>query len=404
MKIPKKPENEKQRLEALYSYSILDTLPEEDFDNLTAISAEICQTPISLVSLVDKDRQWFKSHHGTDAKETPRDHAFCGHAINEPNELFIIEDARSDDRFADNPLVTGDPHIIFYAGIPLVNENGLALGTLCVIDNKPKQLSPTQKDALKALARQVMIVITLRRQNLLLNETKESLLVRNEELDRFAMLAAHDLKSPLNNITSLSEMLLTDEAHHLSENELKIFSAIHASSIQLRTLVDDLLMHSRSEKLMTKDATTFCLRQLIDEISALFQSQIKLDIVLEPHESELYMNRIWLHRILINLISNSIKYNDHPTVRIIIKCSVSKEGVALNIADNGWGIRESEQDKVFGLFQTAVHADRFGDKPNGVGLATVKKLIESAKGTIGMTSVLGQGTEFNIWIPTIQRT
>ena len=136
---------EEERLLALDSYSILDTLPEADYDNITEIAAQICGTPISLVSLIDLKRQWFKSHHGLDVTETPREYAFCAHALNYSDTIFEIPDARNDIRFSDNPLVTNDPHVIFYAGVPLLTDDGLPLGTLCVIDNKHNKLTNAQK-------------------------------------------------------------------------------------------------------------------------------------------------------------------------------------------------------------------------------------------------------------------
>lgn len=167
------PSEENLRINALRSYDILDTLPEQDYDNITQLAAEICQTPISLVSLVDEDRQWFKSNHGLAARETPRDYSFCAHAIINPTETFVISDSRQDERFSQNPLVTGDPNVIFYAGTPLVDENGYALGSLCVIDNVPKQLSESQKSALKILARQVVNLLTIRKQNKELKQKDE---------------------------------------------------------------------------------------------------------------------------------------------------------------------------------------------------------------------------------------
>ncbi|MER3329975.1 MAG: GAF domain-containing protein, partial [Candidatus Kapaibacterium sp.] len=154
---------ENERLKELESFSILDTLPEEDYDNLTAIAAQICGTPISLVSLLDDKRQWFKSHHGLGVSETPKEFAFCAHAINDNDKVFMIKDAREDERFYDNPLVTDEPFVIFYAGIPLVTDDGLPLGTLCVIDHEPKVLSQSQIDALKALSEQVMNLLRLRK-------------------------------------------------------------------------------------------------------------------------------------------------------------------------------------------------------------------------------------------------
>ncbi len=155
------PQNEPDRLLALEAFGLLDTPPEPEYDDLTHLAATICDAPIALVSLVDSCRQWFKSKHGIDACETHRDTAFCSHAIHQPT-LFEIPDATLDPRFWDNPLVQGEPHIRFYAGMPLATPGGYNVGTLCVIDREPRQLSETQRNALRVLARQVMAQMTLR--------------------------------------------------------------------------------------------------------------------------------------------------------------------------------------------------------------------------------------------------
>lgn len=154
--------DEPARLAALHNLAILDTLPEQGFDDITLLAAHICETPIALVSLVDTARQWFKSRVGLDATETPRDVAFCAHAILQPEEIFVVPDASRDARFAHNPLVTGDLSIRFYAGTPLVMPDGHALGTLCVIDRRPRDISIAQKAALAALGRQVVAQLLLR--------------------------------------------------------------------------------------------------------------------------------------------------------------------------------------------------------------------------------------------------
>ncbi len=157
-------ENEPERLKALREFEILDTLPEPAFDDLTALAAHICEAPIAVISLVDEHRQWFKSKVGLDATQTPRDVAFCAHAILQP-DLFVVQDALTDKRFADNPLVTSDPHIRFYAGSPLVTDEGHALGTLCVIDRVPRTLKPDQEQALRVLTRHVTLQLELRRKS-----------------------------------------------------------------------------------------------------------------------------------------------------------------------------------------------------------------------------------------------
>jgi diguanylate cyclase (GGDEF)-like protein len=157
------PATEPARLEALRHYEILDTLPEQAYDDITRIAAYIAQSPIALISLIDADRQWFKSRVGLDAPETPRDFAFCAHAILTPDQPLIVPDATRDHRFADNPLVTGEPRIRFYLGTPLVTTDHHALGTLCVIDRVPRELTVEQVHALGALSRQVVAQFDLRR-------------------------------------------------------------------------------------------------------------------------------------------------------------------------------------------------------------------------------------------------
>lgn len=154
---------EEVRLAELEAYAVLDTDPEPIYDDIAFIASQICDTPIALISLLDKTRQWFKSRVGLDVTETPRDLAFCAHAIWEPTELMVVPDATRDDRFSSNPLVTSDPNIRFYAGAPLLTASGNALGTLCVIDREPRELTSAQRETLAALSRLVMEHFELRR-------------------------------------------------------------------------------------------------------------------------------------------------------------------------------------------------------------------------------------------------
>ena len=169
---PPVPRNEARRLKILWQYDLLDTVPEEIFDDLTEMAARICEAPIALISLIDEKRQWFKSKVGVTINETSRDISFCVYAITQEN-LFIVPDATLDPRFAKNPLVTSDPKIRFYAGAPLITPDGHALGTLCVIDKVPRELREDQKQALRILARHVVSQLELRRRSRELAEAKK---------------------------------------------------------------------------------------------------------------------------------------------------------------------------------------------------------------------------------------
>lgn len=387
--------SEKKRLAALDSYSILDTLPEEDYDNLTAIAAEICDTPISLVSLLDDKRQWFKSHHGLGAKETPKEFAFCAHAINQDDDIFIVQDSRTDERFHDNPLVIGDPRVIFYAGVPLFTEDRLPLGTLCVIDHKPKLLSQGQMNSLKALSQQVMNLLHLRKSNMMLEKSVEDLQEKNGELEKFAYIAAHDLKSPLNTINTTAELFTECYASKFDEDGKKMLGFIHKASKKLTGLIDGLLNYSKSESLLKEEVSNIDLQVLRNDISGLFSYDNSMLLELNSELDNITMNKAALHQILINLVTNAIKYNDKDEVEIQIKISENEDFYEFCVQDNGPGIALEEQDKIFQIFKVLAPTDRFGDAGNGIGLATVKKIIQKLGGTINIESVRGEGCQFN---------
>jgi len=201
--------NEAKRLRELDSYQILDTDSEQAYDDIIELASEICETPIALVTLLDDKRQWFKSKIGIEAVELPRATAFCSHAILQPEKLFLVGNTQTDERFADNPLVTGEPHIRFYAGAPLVTETGEALGTLCVIDREPRELSEKQKLSLRVLARQVVAQLELRRtiRRMRENDAHQQLIEKalRESENRFQAF--------MNNTPAVAYM--KDEAGHL---------------------------------------------------------------------------------------------------------------------------------------------------------------------------------------------
>lgn len=177
------PANEARRLKVLWQYEVLDTVPEAVFDDLVELASAVCDAPIALISLVDESRQWFKAKVGLSTNETSRDVSFCAHAIMQPG-LFIVPDATKDPRFADNPLVIAEPRIRFYAGAPLVTPDGHALGTLCVLDQRPRELSEAQRKALQVLARLAVTQLELRRHAKELAQAREDTQFLKQELEK----------------------------------------------------------------------------------------------------------------------------------------------------------------------------------------------------------------------------
>lgn len=395
---PTEPENEKERLENLKSFSILDTLPEEDYDNITKIAAEICNMPIALISLVDDKRQWFKSHHGLEATETPKEYAFCAHAINDPKNVFVVQDARKDERFHDNPLVSGDPEVVFYAGVPLTSENGLPLGTLCVIDHKPNLLSQSQIQTLSALSNQVMKLLELRKNKHLLEEALKDLEEKNEALEKFAYVAAHDLKSPLLSISGLANLLVEEYKVKIDNEGMEMLEMIIHSSENLASLVDGLLQYSKSDSVLNQEKSIIGLKEMKTEMLELFNFDHSVEMTINSSLSSIKANKTAINQILINLVANAIKYNDKELAKIEISVSETSKKYKFSVKDNGPGIAPENQQKIFNIFEKLNSQDRFGREGNGIGLATVKKLVEKLGGAIKVDSDLGNGATFNFSI------
>ncbi len=394
MIVPEKYIQEEESIKLLESYSILDTLPEADYDNLTLIASQICGTPIALITFVDEERQWFKSHAGLDISETPRDYSFCAYAINDPKNVFIIPDARNDIRFHDNPIVAGQPNVIFYAGVPLTNEDGLPLGTICVIDHKPKILTPAQIGSLKALSEQTMKLLELRLNKLQLEKTMEALGKKNLELERFAYIAAHDLKSPLANISGLTDFFIDNYNETIDEDGKEIINLIKSSSAKLREMIDSLLAYSKSNVIEKENNTEVQIAVLEKELSSLFIFKNNCSITFKSNVSSVYTNKTAIEQILINLVTNAIKYNDKENIEIEIEIIEENDFYKIAVSDNGPGILKEYHKVIFEIFEVISTVDRYGVKGNGIGLATVKKIVEALDGTIDIESEMGKGSKF----------
>ena len=389
----KLPENEVGRLKALKSYEIMDTMSEKVLDDIVALASQICETPISVIGLIDDKRQWFKSQKGLSVTEAPREYTFCSHAILKPNEILEVEDSRQDERFFDNPFVAGEPPVIFYAGVPLVNSEGYALGTLCVVDSKPKKLNEAQLISLKALANQVVLLFELRRKNIDLVKLTKELEAKNEGLVRFSYVVSHDIKSPLNNIESFTS-ILEYELDNLSEEGKLCVDYIKSSSIKLKELVNGLLSYYKQSELLKRPTELIDLNILLKSITDLLKSDQNIDFKFPENPVHINANKIALEQVLLNIINNAIKYNDKPIPQISISFNEDKDYYNFLIKDNGIGIDAKHLDGIFEMFTTLGINDRCGNKGTGIGLASVKKIIAELGGKISVESTINVGTTF----------
>lgn len=396
---PAIPANEAERIRALQGYSILDTLPEKEFDDITKIASKICNTPISLITLIDINRQWYKSKIGLEGDGGSREFSFCAHAINAPHEIFMVPDTRKDERFYDNPFVVSSEPAIFYAGIPLVDGDGFALGTLCVVDDTPRELTEEQIETLTALSNQVVKLFELRKLNNQLAKSEKETNQRYKELEKFAYVISHDLKSPLNNILSLTEMLSSTYKSKLGDDGERIMDYLSKSSVQMKNYVDSIIMHYTGVNIAAQQKSKVNLREELTGLIQLLDSSKLVSLTMDLDSDIVTTNEAALRQILMNLISNAIKYNDKERVELEVTSREHIDKYQLRVKDNGIGIPRSEIDKIFEPFTTLGVKDRFNNLGTGIGLSTVKQVIEKMGGTINVISKEGVGTIFEFILP-----
>jgi K+-sensing histidine kinase KdpD len=390
---PEIPKNENQRQLAVEKYQLLDTLSEESYDNITSLMSYICQTPISLITLLDNDRNFLKSHHGIPFNESPREISFCGHAINSEDSITIVEDSRKDERFFDNPLVT-EHQAIFYAGVPLVDSDGYKLGTLCVYDVKPRILTVEQKNALTAMAKQVINLFEKQYQNLNLLKLSDKLKTRNDNLQKFANVVTHDLKSPLTKIVSLSELIALKNKDVLKNESLKLLNYLKSSSYSLRDYVDGILEYYQSDELLKNRQEEISVHELIEELKSIVDPEQEVSISLSGNIKKFTTNKSALMQVLINLTTNAIKYNSKSSRQVDIKIMENANFYEFSVKDNGDGIPQAYFNEIFDLFVVVGVKDREGKYGTGIGLAMVKKIITNLGGEISVSSKEGDGSTF----------
>jgi signal transduction histidine kinase len=404
------PENEERRLEALSAHAILDTLPEQAFDDVTQLASFICGTPIALVSLVDRDRQWFKSKVGLEAAETPRDVAFCAHAILQDN-IFVVPDAHQDVRFHDNPLVTGGPRVRFYAGTPLKSVSGHSLGTLCLIDHQPRQLTDQQADVLRRLGRQVEAQLQLRlrvkeleRLEAESRSQRDALSRVQRQKDELVQLVMRDFHAPLTAIQSNASYI--QYLVNLSDRVCGAAREIRDAAESMQRMVGNLLEASRDEAPVPLQAAEFDVGTLLSEVARDFSlrtrnSHRQFTHTIRVTQQRITADRDLLRRTLDNLLDNSFRFTALGNGKVSLEASQPEpELLEVRVRDEGPGIPLSTRPHLFQVHMPeGVPSAARGRASNGLGLAFCRRAVEAHGGWIWVEDNQPRGVTFCLRIP-----
>lgn len=397
---PEMPENESDRLREIYKYKLTEKLSDENLESIVEIASEICKMPISLISIVDENRQFFQVKRGLDASETPRDVSFCGHAINKPDELMIVPDATKDIRFMDNPLVTDSPFIKFYAGIPILSPDEFPLGTLCVIDDKPNTLTESQQLALKHLGKQVTLILELKRKNELLKSSKERLKLQANDMEDYAHIVSHDLKEPVRMVNSFLSLFIKKYEDQLDEKGSKYIDFAQEGATRMNKLIEELLNFSKNAR-VTGSFVPVDLNHTLEQVLKDIDYQVKeknAEILVQKGLPTIEGIESALIQLFFNLINNSLKFTPNErNPKINISGEETDTSFVLKIKDNGIGIPDNELDHIFTIFRRGQTKEEFSG--TGIGLAIVKKIITVHNAGIEVKSEVNRGSEFIIYFP-----
>jgi signal transduction histidine kinase len=401
--------NTEARLKALEDYAIMDTPAERELDEVVELASKICGKPISLISLLDGQRQWFKAKVGLEVSETPIGIAFCKYAI-EGNDVFIVNDATKDERFAENPLVTGSPDIRFYAGTPLTTPEGQNIGTLCVIDNKPGDITPDQLDALRILGKQVIKNLELKKALRTQQEYVAKIEDQRRELeqllqfkDKVFALIGHDLKGPIGSLAQVMSMFRTGI---LSTEE--IVEVAQTMELQIRdteSVLNNVLTWAKTntngfQPNKVEASVSNLVQEAVSQVALEAANKgIQVEIDQEPNNHHYQLDEESVAIVLRNLLRNAVKFcrkGDYIKVGAVLS---ENHQLQFHVKDTGIGFDDTIASR---LFKDEEHVSTFGtakEKGTGIGLLICKNLIQRNGGDIWAESKPNEGANFFFTLP-----
>ncbi len=393
------PHQEMARLQTLRRYRILDTINEAAFDDLTRLAAQICDTPIALISLTDQSRQWFKSKFGLDVDEISRDVAFCAHAILQPNSIFIVSDTLLDHRFATSPLVTFDPNVRFYAGVPLVTSEGYALGTLCVIDRVPRQLTPEQVEALHTLSRQVIAQLDLR---LNLHKLERITIDESQHIGNLISALSHHMRTPLLATRGTLRAMLGGAFGSVNDTWREVFENFHSSNEEILKLVETLLNVSRYTSKFGKSVSCDIINW-----KTIFASSIKssnntskkkceITCKIAPSLPPICGDEFEIQQVVQNLLDHAVLWSEHSGQVTLEVAPMDVDNIKVSVHCYGLKIAPKEKEK-FDHFSQA--QNRRGSSE--LGLYFCRLIVEAHGGMINVESNLSDGKTFWFTLPVV---
>lgn len=383
--------HEKSRQSDPGDLNLLELCPDKDFDDILVLASQLCNASVAAIIGITNGIPWIKSLYGTKKKETLLNPCFWK-PVMEQERILGIEDLQKETGFQFL-----QKEFAFYAGVPLISTFQ-KVGVLYVADHETGELNEDQRVALDILSRQILNQTDHQKQHNELLKVQKKLQQRYRELEKFSSVVSHDIKSPLANIISLTELLQEENKETLNEETRQYLDFLIQSSYSLRNYVDGILTFYRSEKVLEKEKEDVDLKKMFKTIADLYQVNSNVEISYPLEGTLKRVNKAALTQIFMNLISNALKYNTKSHRRVGIGFSETERYYEFEVEDNGNGIPAEYFDKIFDLFTTLNHNDRDGNPGSGIGLATVKKLLEHLGGSISVESELQQGSNFKFKI------